>query len=211
METMYALSASPWISMWTNPRRTIREIVDRDPKRHVLVLAAVAGIGKALNDAAQESTGDGFSFLSVLLIVVVVGAIGGMFSLYISGALLKWTGNWLGGYGDLSEIRAAIAWSGITDIWMMALWIPRLVLFGDEMFRSETPRMDASLYLTTAFWTVTVIQIILKVWSMIVYCKCLGEVQGFSAWKALENTLLPVLVILGPILLIAGLAFFFFK
>ena len=211
MEAMHALSASPWISMWTNPRRTIREIVDVDPKRNVLVLASVAGIGEALNDAAQQSSGDVFSFLSLLLILVVVGAIGGIFSLYISAALLSWTGNWIGGYGDSSEIRAAIAWSGITDIWMMALWIPRLVLFGDEMFRSETPRMDASLYLTTAFWIMTAIQIILGVWSMVVYCKCLGEVQGFSAWKALGNTLLPFFVILGPILLIAGLAFFLFN
>lgn len=211
MEAMHALSASPWISMWTNPRRTIREIVNENPERYVLRLAAVAGIGEALSRASQRSSGDDLSFLSVLMIVVAVGAIGGIFSLYISAALLKWTGRWLGGYGDSSEIRAAIAWSGITDIWMMALWIPKLLLFGDEMFKTEMPRMDASLYLTTVFWTITAIEIILGVWSMIVYCKCLGEVQGFSAWRAWGNTLLPVLVILGPILLIAGLAFFLFN
>ncbi len=76
------------------------------------------------------------------------------------------------------------------------------------MFRTETPRLDASLYLTTMFWIVTAIQIILGVWSMVVYCKCLGEVQGFSAWKAVVNLLLPILVFVVPVLLIAGLLFF---
>ena len=211
METIHALSASPWISMWTNPRRTIREIVDRDPKRHVLVLAAVAGIGKALNNAVQQSSGDDHAFLSIFLTVVIGGTIGGILSLYIFAALLSWTGNWIGGYGDSSEIRAAIAWSGITDILRMALWILCLLLFGDEMFKTEIPRMESSPYLKPFFWIMTAIQIILVVWSFVVYCKCLGEVQCFSASRAFGNTLLSLLIIAGSILLIATLAFFVFN
>ena len=40
-------------------------------------------------------------------------------------------------------------------------------------------------------------------WAFVVFLKCLGQVQGFSAWKALGNTLLVVPVILLPILLLA--------
>ena len=38
---------------------------------------------------------------------------------------------------------------------------------------------------------------------MIVLCKCLGQVQGFSAWKGLGNSLLVALVLVVPILAIA--------
>jgi len=208
MRMMYALSSSPWISMWMHPRRTIREIVNVDPKRNVLFLVVVAGIGDALNNAVEQSSGDNHDFLWIFLTVIIGGAIVGIISLYISAALIEWTGHWIGGYGDSVEIRAALAWSGVTDIWIMALWIPKLLLFGDETFRKATPRMDASPYLTSASWILTAIGIVLGVWSMVVYCKCLGEVQGFSAWKALGNILLPGLVIIGPILLIAGLLLF---
>ncbi len=202
METNYS---SPWISMWLHPRRTICQIVDTDPDRAVLLLAAIAGIGKVLDKASTKSSGDLISFPSIFLLAVILGPLSGIISLYIGGALLRWTGRWIGGRADARDIRCAIAWSSVLAIWAMLLWIPELLLFGKEMFTSKTPNIDASIALTTLLWIFIILEIVLGLWTFVVFLKCLGEVQGFSAWKALGNCFLMVLVFIVPLLGIAGL------
>jgi hypothetical protein len=179
--------------------------VDTDPDRAVLLLAAIAGIGKVLDKASTKSSGDLISFPSIFLLAVILGPLSGIISLYIGGALLRWTGRWIGGRADARDIRCAIAWSSVLAIWAMLLWIPELLLFGKEMFTSKTPNIDASIALTTLLWIFIILEIVLGLWTFVVFLKCLGEVQGFSAWKALGNCFLMVLVFIVPLLGIAGL------
>lgn len=197
--------SSPWFSMWIRPRKTIRKIINTDPFQHITLLAAIAGIGITLSRASQNSLGDGDSLAQILILAIPVGMIGGILSLYMRGALLEWTGGWIGGRAQSHEIRAALAWSGIIDIWLMLLWIPDLLIFGKELFTTQTPQIDASTPLTVLFWLSFTIQTIGVIWAVVVSLKCLGEVQRFSTWKALGNSALPVLVVLLPILGIAGL------
>ena len=88
-------------------------------------------------------------------------------------------------------------------IWSLLLWIPEVALFGNELFTTATPRLDGSVGLTVLLLSFFVVEAVIAVWAFVVFLKCLGQVQGFSAWKALGNTLLVVPVILLPILLIA--------
>jgi hypothetical protein len=40
------------------------------------------------------------------------------------------------------------------------------------------------------------------VWGFIILLHTLGEVQGFSAWKALVNVIIPVVIVVGAWLLL---------
>ena len=46
-------------------------------------------------------------------------------------------------------------------------------------------------------------RIVCGIWAFVAGLKCLGEVQGFSAWKALGNGLLAGLVIAAPFIVLA--------
>lgn len=199
-------SVSPWLSIWIHPRRTIRHIVETDPDRYVLLLVAIAGIGSSLDKASIRSAGDRFALGTILLAALIVGPVAGIAMLYLGGALLRWTGRWIGGRATSRDIRCAIAWAGVVSIWAMILWVPQLLIFGKEIFTTETPMIDASLLLMALFLALGAIDIILGIWALVVFLKCLGEVQGFSAWKALGNILLACLVVLGPLLGIASVA-----
>ncbi|MEI8243431.1 MAG: YIP1 family protein [bacterium] len=120
--------------------------------------------------------------------------------MYIGGALFRWTGRWLGGRAGSREIRAAIAWASVLAIWGMLFWVPQLLLFGKDMFTTETPRIDSSYLLTGLFWGLAAVEMVIGVWTIVAFLKCLGEVQGFSAWRALGSVLLSILAILVPIL-----------
>ena len=73
----------------------------------------------------------------------------------------------------------------------MLLWIPELLLFGEELFTEATPRLDAAPELQGLLLVFVAVELTAALWAFVAFLKCLGEVQGFSAWRALLNLLLP--------------------
>lgn len=206
-QTNTTIPFSHFLSIWLKPRETIRTIVETNPTRHVFLLAMLAGIGQALDRASSRNMGDSISLITILLSCIILGPIGGIISLYIGGALYRWSGSWLGGKANEEEVRAAIAWSYVPTIFILPLWIPKLLIFGDEMFTSLTPRMNANPFLAVILLGFAAIEFIVGIWALVVFLKCLGEVHKFSAWKALGSVILGTLVILVPILCIVGVIF----
>lgn len=194
--------ANPWCSIWLRPKATIQKVVDSDPRRFVLVLAALGGFFETLNRASGRSLGDSLDFWSVLLFAVVVGGLGGIASLYIAGALVAWTGSWIGGKAPPNHIRAASAWGFVPFLWVSLLWIPELLLFGREMFTTDTPRLDSSDALIFAFIAMVAVQLVGGLWALVTYVKCVGQVQGFSAWKTLGNLIMAALIFVIPVALL---------
>lgn len=86
-------------------------------------------------------------------------------------------------------------------IWGLLLWIPFFALAGEEMFTTDTPRLDEAGGLVASLMILLgVLSLVIGVWGLVVLSKCVGQVQGFSAWRGLGNLLLPVAVVLIPIL-----------
>jgi len=188
--------------MWINPRATIQQIVDTSPEHLVLFLAAVVGFSNGLDQASARCVGDTLPLPMIFLIALIAGPVGGVIGLYISGALIYWTGTWIGGNASSQNIRAAIAWSQIPMIWGLLLWIPALALFGEELFTTEMPTVTASPSMAFSLLIYTVVELAVGLWTLVVFIQCLAQVQGFSVWKVVGNLLLSVLVILPPFLII---------
>jgi hypothetical protein len=167
----------------------------------------LAGVGQALDRASSRSIGDSIPLVAILAICVILGPIGGIISLYIGGALFRWSGSLLGGQASSQEVRAAIAWASVPTIAVLSLWIPELLIFGEELFTSATPRIDANPFLAVLLLGFAAIEIIAAIWAFVISLQSLGEVHKFSAWKALGAVVLGTLVILVPLLCIVGVLF----
>lgn len=199
---------NPWFSMWNRPRDTIQQIVDSDdPENMVLLLAAIEGVSSSLNSSSSNFVGDQFSLMSILLAVLFIGPIVGVIGLYISGFLVSWTGKWIGGQASSSDIRIALAWAQIPIIWTVGIWIPEILIFGQELFMSPD---ENGLILTApyAFFAVGffIVKVTASLWAFVLLLKSVGQVQGFSVWKALWNLMIPGLLFLIPVMLITILA-----
>jgi hypothetical protein len=181
------MSRNHFLSIWTRPRETIRAIVAEDPRRHVLVLAMLSGIAQALDRASLRHVGDRVEWPVLAAVAVVGGSLFGILSIYLVAVLLRLTGSWLGGRADHAALRAAMAWASIPVIATLLLWPIQIGLFGMENFSSITPRIDASPMINVAF---AGISLILGVWSFVLALKTIGEVHGFSAWRALGSVLI---------------------
>jgi hypothetical protein len=195
--------ASPFVSMWLRPRDTIRRIVRGDPSHLVLPLAAAGGLFQTLTRASDKNAGDLLSLPVVLLLAVTLGPVFGIIGLYIGGALLHFTGRWLGGAGSREEIRASIAWGTVPALWGGLLWVPILALAGHAIFRSDFGEDEANAIALLITGGMLLVQAGAYVWSVFTGLHSLAEVQGFSAWRALGNATLGGLVLLVPVVGVA--------
>ncbi|WP_437230724.1 Yip1 family protein [Planctomicrobium sp. SH661] len=200
------MSENPLLSIWTRPRATIRKIIENRPGHEVLILAGIAGIGETLNRVAKRGAGDHRSLETILLVSLILGPFGGMFSLWFYSHFVHWTGKWIGGKAPRESLSAAIAWGGVPYIASVFLWIPMLLIFGSELFKSEAPRIEADPTLKSLLFAITLLQLALSFWTYISVSKTVAEVQGFvSAWRGFANLLLAFLVVVAIIILVVGI------
>jgi hypothetical protein len=214
-----AQSGSPYLGIWTAPRATIRQIVDTNPRYRVIFLivlgteVAVAGgllIGmpKGSQELGTSLSPETAQYVWRLLLVamLVVGPLFAVISLYASGALMRWAGAMLGGTADSVQVRAAIAWSSIPSIAGAAVNVLGLA-FGVIGVPVQPQKFEGLRTVAAQFNGLSVILAILAIWGAVIWLKCLGEVHGFSAWKALGASLIGALAAMGA-LLVAAVALF---
>ncbi|RCW44922.1 YIP1 family protein [Paenibacillus prosopidis] len=199
---------APWLSVWVRTRETIRQFLDSsNPASNMIVIALLAGIVNALNQASSKGYLDDSSIGALIFVVIAGGMIGGLVSLYFLSFILKWTGSWLGGAGTSAELRVAVTRGiNVPVIMVGILWIPELLLFGQELFTTEMPRVDASPILTGLYYFFLGIEVILSVWSIIIALKAIGEAHRFSAWKALWSVIIPGIILVFIICIIMIIA-----
>jgi Yip1 domain len=186
-------SITSFFTIWTEPRATIRRIVDTDPTRHVIALAT---IGPAISMLASEwsaALGGNINlpvFWPISVVVLVaLSALFGVISLYLGGAVWRWSGSLLGGVASSVEVRAAIAWASVPGI-AGALLLLIAILLG-----LPTPQVTGGMpQLDPAFYKIMTFEGVIGVWSFVILLKCMGEVHRFSAWRALAAGLIPPLI-----------------
>ncbi len=191
------LDVNPWLQMWVAPRDTIRKIVTFNPKHRLYLLSTIYGIPLMLNIIQTLSLGQGFSLLALLLSALILSTWIGFLVLSACGGLIYWTGKWIGGRGSFQEIRAALAWSYVTDIASILLWGILVSVFGTKLFLNT---FQQTMFVGRELATIVLVsmaQLVVSVWALIILLKALGEVQGFSAWKALLNLAIPFFLLSG--------------
>jgi len=116
-------------------------------------------------------------------------------SLYGAAALLRWAGGLIGGTATAAEVRAAIAWSTIPSIVSTAVSLLGLVMGAAIVPAPQNFEGVQTLFLQiNAF---EVINLILAIWSTVIWLKCMGEVNRFSAWRALGASVIATAVGIG--------------
>jgi hypothetical protein len=163
-------------------------------------LAVLAGISQVLDKASTRSLGDSMELPAIFIFASVAGALSGIASLYVFSYLLKISGKWLGGQSSTVNIRAAVAWSSVPIIWALLLWVPELLIFGKDLFTTDAPSITARPMVYFGFLA---LELVAAIWGAVVFCKALGQVQAFSAWRALSSAVLAILIVALPILLLA--------
>ncbi len=197
-----AEDVNPYLAVWTRPRAAIRHVVATKPEGLLLVFVAIAGVFDALGRASMRNAGDEMELGVLIAGAVVGGSLGGLISYALSGWLISVTGRWLGGQADAERVRYALGWTAYMSCVAALIWIPQLALFGRELFTEEMPSLDGRPEFAAFLMFSGIVEITLGVWIVVCGLKMIGEVHGFSAWRALGAAFLAGLLVFVPIALV---------
>ncbi|WP_425395813.1 Yip1 family protein [Aeoliella sp.] len=203
---------NPWISMWTQPRATVRQQLDTDPWRHVLLVAALAGVsGQSANSLAAFPPSIELR-AAALLGLMVGGAIMTLIWIFILGWVVGMTGRMIGGVANALECRTALAWSSIPTIWLMPFYLclgVYWVITGPDAIEMQAPFGQLGgppqpTVVTPAWGTALMVAAgFVGLWQIVITCKAVGEAHQFSAWRGLGALLLSGLAMMGLLIALA--------
>lgn len=188
----YAESLNPWFAIWCRPRDTMDYLLEKDPEYFVIFLVSLQGMFQIFFNFINN----GFYWWPLGLIVsILIGPFISVIFLYITSILICITGGLLGGQAGGKEIRTAIAWSTVPQLYMTLIWLPLAIWISYQGYTTEEFQSLIQGPWLPVLIGLIVVQLMIGIWSFFVGLKCLGEVQGFSAIKAFLNYLLVMLLV----------------
>ena len=169
---------SPWLSIWARPRDTISYVLARDPRRHVLLLAAIGGIATIVNRLFETGGGAGLVAWPVAVAIAVGGALLGITGLYISGWLLRLSGKLFGGSATQAQLRALIAWAELPSILASSLCVLVLLWLAFVAGGAAPSALVQAL---------RAIILILGIWGFVILLLMLARAQEFGLWRTVGS------------------------
>ncbi|MBA3532556.1 MAG: YIP1 family protein [Ardenticatenales bacterium] len=189
----------PWITIWTSPRKTIRQLVERDPTYLVYRLAALAGVSEGLSQAARRNWVEGGSLPFFLVMIFLAAPLASIISQEIGALLLSWAGRQFGGVGSTTEVRTVLAWARVPEIALIPLLGVKFLIYAYHFLATAPPRSDFTHPLVIVIvFLIVFAELIAAFCSFVISIQGLAEVHELSVWKALVASFLPVLIILVP-------------
>ena len=196
-----------FIKIWTSPRIVFKSINDKRYNKFITVLMILGGILSALNRAMNMNMGDRMNLMSVLIVCVIGGGIFGFLYFYIFAAMLSWTGKWLKGIGNTKSLLRMISYALIPSLIVLSLMIIRIVLFGNDEFKSTVDLFENGILYTIITLLSILVEIGIGVWTLVILIIGTSEVQKLSIGKAILNLILPVIIICLVLIPVGAIAF----
>lgn len=173
---------NPWVSMWNQPRSTIRAIVHSKPAYGVFYLAAVYALQSFFFYANWWSLGLNAHYHLWMTLGVILSPIIGIVWLYFQGLIYSISGRLLKGAASPAHLRSAVAWSTIPYSITLLMWLFLIFASAENVFIQDAGG-PSSLF-------VNLIAMIVGIWSLVLLIQSLREVQQFSVGRSILNVLL---------------------
>lgn len=202
VEKRKTMDKHPLLKIWLSPRETIRYILSTKPNYLVYILAVLWGIVFILDRASSKNMGDQHELVAIFGGAIIVGAFLGVFRLYFAAFITKLAGSWIGGKATLKDMLAVVAWAEVPMIASLGLIVLQTILFGREYFSSEIIHINSDVVLQSIFVVLLALEVLLGIWTTILYVILISEVQQFSITKAIANLLLTLIVVVVPVMMI---------
>ncbi|RFS17598.1 YIP1 family protein [Emticicia sp. C21] len=187
--------------LFTNPKEAFRDIILWDRKEIVHISFFLVSVEKAFERAELNHYGDSQSLDNIILSAIIIGGISGYLFMYLYSFGIDFTGQRIGGKSKKKEIRNIVAWASIPSIFLLIIFLLRIITFGENVFRSESmlESNELSEYLGYFF---ALIQVLLSFITLRILVIGIATAQQFSFNKAILNIILAVLLILIPVILL---------
>lgn len=175
-------NVSPWLTMWSCPKSTVRAIVHSNPSYGVIWLGAMYALQTFFFYANWWSFGLNTHYYTILIAGIILSPFIGFIWIYYLSLIFYLTGRLLRGGAPVAHVRAAIAWSLIPVSINLLMWLILIFMSPDHAFVQDSAG-PSSVF-------INLIGFILGIWSVILLIQGLREVQQFTISKSIANVFL---------------------
>ncbi|MBA4496331.1 YIP1 family protein [Paenactinomyces guangxiensis] len=184
---------TPWLSIWMNPKQTVRWILESNKKTVLLIL--LFGLAINLENSSLQSPGDTLSLSTILLLGIIFSPLSGYIFVWITAFLFTIAGKWLGGVGEWKQVRKVVEWSSIFYIASLIITLLEIILLGNEFFQSTQPTLENSMFLSVLFLILYTLQLAIFVWWVVFLVIALSEIHAFSYLKGFFTLFISLLLV----------------
>ncbi|MCM3610019.1 YIP1 family protein [Planococcus sp. MERTA32b] len=195
---------NPFISIWTKPRLTVRQVMEEQNSRLIFLLLVLSGYMSILTGALDTDFSDSFGIWSLvlggLIFSPLVAAIGNM----IGAIITLWIGKIFKGTGTYDELFRALLAGQIPQIWLIPVLLLWIFLWPTSYFTVSVDAYTGSDLVLNSI--LSFILFVISIWTFVVQSKAVGEAHGLSAWKGAAIILIPLLtiIVLGALFIAAA-------
>ncbi len=193
------------ITIWSRPMEVLEYMREQVSLKYAVFILALAALATGGYQAGNANLLTHLPLGALIVVLVVLTFVGALISWVIGSALYAWIGKGLfGGHGTFSEMLRIVPASSIPMIWLAPVNYGIIAAFGKKAFMEPPAGSLEFTYLPLAvFALVNFLTFALGIYSLIISCKGIGLVHGFSAWRGFGVVLV---VIAAGILIVAVLA-----
>ncbi len=204
------MKLNPLLTIWTQPKETVRQLIEENKIGLSVLLVMIAGIGGVIT-ALQDS--GWFLDLSPILLIIgilITGLLSGLLNLGISTLLYTGIGKLYGGHGKLRDMAIAIGPMMIPQVFVVPVLILFALYYGERFFMVPEAFGITSISLG-AYLFLTLLTATASIWSIVISSKAIGVVHGFSSWRGFGvlMTLLGIVILVTLIIMIGVIMFMF--
>ncbi|EKE09989.1 MAG: hypothetical protein ACD_16C00094G0005 [uncultured bacterium] len=173
---------NPWLSMWNQPRATVRYLVHTRPTFGIYLLSTVYSLQALFFYLNWWSLGLKFHYSGMITLAVLASPLLAFAWLYFLGYVYYFTGRPLRGQAKVLHLRTCIAWSKIPYSVNLFMWFVLIFASPEKVFIQDVRGISSIFTNLTAS--------IVGVWSFVLLVQSIREIQRFSFLKALFNVAL---------------------
>lgn len=176
------MNLNPWLTMWTQPRVTIRHLLLTNPSYGVFWIVSLNALQAVFFYANWWSLALNVHYRLILSIGIILSPLIGMLWLYVSGFVFYLTGRLMKGRAPFAHLRTCIAWSLIPHSISLLMWLILIFVSYEGAF-IHNAEGSPSIF-------VNLIYLIVAIWSFVLLVQSIREAQRFSVAKTILNIFL---------------------
>lgn len=204
------MELNPFLSVWTQPKETVRQFIKNDRLGYTMILVSIAGIGATIAGLQDSGWFQEFSVVFWIIGILLGGIISGFLNLGVNSLLYTFIGKLYGGKGKLRDMAIAIGPTVIPQIFAVPVFVFYALFYGERFFAAPEGFNITSIPLG-AYLFLILLMLASGIWSIVVTSKAIGVVHGFSSMRGfgVYMTIAGIFIIIALILVIGILMFIF--
>ena len=198
-----------YLTLWTNIRGTVRDVIDNKTIAISLVYIALGGIGSALSGLRDSGFNNSISVWLVLLLAIVLTPIIMIICHFIYTGIIYLVGKLFKGTGGFFDVFKALSVSYIPYVLLIPIFLIWFLVDPSSVVATTD-----DLTISTSAIIGLIIVMIFGIYCLVIQIIAVSEAHQFGIWRAIGTIFIPLILftiiifVIIAILFVAVLGFF---